>query len=113
MTPFPQESLFSGSSSGSRPYFDGPNSAPCVLIRKTAAASMVRFPGGERGNGKKSHANFKKFRADRDRALAVTVGKISARKRKQNEGNREQRADEQNEAIAHSRTGNCARRSGR
>ena len=44
ITPFPQESSFSGSSSGRRPYFAGPNSAPCVLIRKTVAASIGRFP---------------------------------------------------------------------
>ncbi len=101
ITPFPQESLFSGSNSGSSPYFDGPNSAPCVLIRKTAAASMRQISGGERGDGKKSHANLKKFCADRDRAFAVAVGKISACQRKQNKRNRKERAHQQDEAVAH------------
>ncbi len=42
-TPLPHESSFSGSSSGSSPYFDGPNSAACVLARNTAAASSQMF----------------------------------------------------------------------
>jgi hypothetical protein len=42
MIPLPQESSRGGSSSGSEPYFDGPNSAPCELIRKTAAHSSGR-----------------------------------------------------------------------
>ena len=36
-TPFPHESRLWGRISGKRPYFDGPNSAACVLSRNTAA----------------------------------------------------------------------------
>ena len=35
MSPLPQDSRFSGSNSGSKPYFDGPKKALCVPIRKT------------------------------------------------------------------------------
>ena len=35
--PLPQDSRFSGSNSGSRPYLDGPKNALCVPIRKTPA----------------------------------------------------------------------------
>ena len=38
MIPLPHESLGSGRSSGSKPYFDGPKSAPSVLIKKYARA---------------------------------------------------------------------------
>ena len=37
-TPLPHESFFSGSNSGSRPYFDGPKIALCTPIRKTPAS---------------------------------------------------------------------------
>src|SRR6185437_1225104 len=43
-TPLPQESKDSGSSSGSRPYLEGLNSAACVLIRNNAANSSARLP---------------------------------------------------------------------
>ena len=43
MMPLPHESRFSGSSSGSNPYFDGPKSAPSVLIKNTPAHSIGRF----------------------------------------------------------------------
>ena len=36
--PLPQDNFFSGSSSGSRPYLDGPKNALCVLIKKTLAS---------------------------------------------------------------------------
>ncbi len=36
----------------------------------------------QRGDGKKPHANFKKLGADRDAALAVAIGKVSAGQRK-------------------------------
>ena len=38
--PLPQESRCSGRSSGSKPYFDGPNNAASVLIKNTAAHSI-------------------------------------------------------------------------
>ena len=41
--PLPQERRFSGSNSGSRPYFEGPKSAACVLSKKIAAAAIHRF----------------------------------------------------------------------
>jgi len=40
-TPFPHDRRFGGRSSGSNPYFEGPNSAACVLARKTAANERV------------------------------------------------------------------------
>src|ERR1700728_4693778 len=43
MTPLPQESLGSGSNSGSNPYLEGPKNAACVLARKIAAISRCRF----------------------------------------------------------------------
>ena len=61
ITPFPQESLFSGSNSGSSPYFDGPNNAPCVLIRKTAAASIVKFPAASAAMAKSPTPISKSF----------------------------------------------------
>ena len=41
--PLPQDSWLSGKTSGSRPYFDGPNSAACVLARNTAAIAKCKF----------------------------------------------------------------------
>ncbi len=43
MTPLPQESFFSGNSSGSRPYLEGPNSAPWVLARNRATKESCRL----------------------------------------------------------------------
>ncbi len=43
ITPLPQESFGSGSSSGNSPYFEGPKNAACVLARKIAAISRCRF----------------------------------------------------------------------
>ena len=43
MTPLPQERRLAGSSSGSKPYFDGPKSAACVATR----ASATRERGSE------------------------------------------------------------------
>ena len=104
--PFPQESLFSGSSSGSSPYFDGPNNAPCVLIRKTEAASMVDFPKRARPS-QRAHADFKELGADRDGALAIAVGEKSPDQRKQNKWNREQCSRQaRTNLIAHGRQGN-------
>lgn len=42
-TPFPQESRDSGSSSGRRPYFDGPKSALWAPMRKTPAIAAGRL----------------------------------------------------------------------
>src|SRR5215469_12724679 len=39
-TPLPQDKRFSGRISGNSPYFDGPNSAPWVLARKSAARDI-------------------------------------------------------------------------
>ncbi len=76
---------------------------PLRADQKNGGGLHRQIPGGERGNGKKPHANLKKFCADGDAALAVAVGKISAGQRKQNERNGKQRADQQNETIAHIR----------
>ena len=43
MIPLAQESLRSGTSSGSNPYFDGPNKADCELMRNTAAHSSGKL----------------------------------------------------------------------
>src|SRR5258707_3876456 len=42
-TPLPQESFSAGKSSGSRPYLDGPKSAPCAQTRKMAASASGKF----------------------------------------------------------------------
>src|SRR5579864_1045344 len=76
---------------------------PLRADQKNGGGLHRQIPGGERGNSKKSYANLEHFRANRDGALAVAVGKISARERKQYERNSEEGADQQNEAVTHSR----------
>ncbi len=43
MMPLPQESRCSGSNSGSKPYFEGPKSAPSVLIKNTPTNSIGKL----------------------------------------------------------------------
>ncbi len=79
MMPLPQESRRSGRSSGSRPYFEGPNSAPSVLIRKTAGAFQRKVAQRQARDEKRHHADFEEFRADGHAALAVAVREDSRR----------------------------------
>ena len=105
MTPLPQERSFSGRISGSRPYFDGPNSAACELSRNTPAASSARLPRASATSAKSIDADFHPFRADGHRALAEAVGEKSAGHGKQDEGQGKERADDQHQPVARSRAG--------
>ncbi len=50
MTPLPQESSFSGSNSGSRPYFDGPNKRALCADQKNGGGLHGQISGGQRGD---------------------------------------------------------------
>ncbi len=67
---------------GQQPIFRWAKQRALRADQKNGGGLHRQIPGGERGDGKKSYANLKKFCADRDGALAVAVGKISARERK-------------------------------
>ena len=100
MTPLPQERRLAGSSSGSRPYFDGPKSAACVATSPSATSVSGCRCSGEAGGGDGHGADLHDLGPDGDLALAEVVGEPAAGHAEEHEGHGEEEGDDGDEGVA-------------
>ena len=98
--PLPHDNFFSGSNSGSIPYFVGPKMALCVLIRKMPASIRRMLARHRPMVTTDMMPEFGAFDGDGDAALAEAVGEKSTGHGKQNKRQSEDDADQRHEAVA-------------
>lgn len=93
--PLPHDRRAFGRISGSNPYFDGPKSADCVLAKKTAANSRLRFCQASPATASSITATS----PDGNCALAVAVRQVAPAHRKENIRDGEESPNHQHQAI--------------
>ena len=97
--PLPQERRRSGRSSGSKPYFEGPKSADLRADQENGGTFERQVVQPQAKDEDAHDENFDQLGADHDAAFAVAVGEVTAGEREENEGQREEGADDEDQKI--------------